>query len=448
MIKISKGLDLPIEGAPSQKIDSGQTPRRVALVSNDYLGLKPRLLVGVGDQVKLGQAVFQDKKVEGVQFTSPGSGRVIELNRGEKRHFQSLVIELEGEEQVEFASYADRGLTQLSQEEVRTNLIDSGLWTAFRTRPFSAVPAPEAVPNSIFVSAMDTNPLAPDASVIIAEREGDFQRGLQVISVLTEGKTFVCVGEKSDVPDPKTNRVQIERFSGPHPAGLAGTHIHFLDPVSLGKTVWSIGYQDVIAIGQLFVSGRLAVDRVIALAGPAAREPRLIRTRLGACIPELVVDELKSESVRLISGSVLSGREATGPQQYLGRFHQQISVLQEGRPRVLFEWMLPGSRRFSVKNVYASATRRGEQKFTFTTSQEGSPRSMVPVGAYEKVVPLDVLPTYLLRSLIIGDLEQATALGCLELDEEDLALCSFVCPGKYDYGPMLRNCLSQIEKEG
>ena len=448
MITINKGLNLPIDGAPRQQVYSGPTVERVALIGDDYVGMKPLMNVGVGDSVKMGDVLFADKKAAGVNFTSPGCGKVVEINRGAKRRFESIVIELDGEDEVEFPSFADRVFNQLSGEEVRKNLTDSGLWTAFRTRPFSGVPSPDSSPHSIFVSATDTNPLAPDPDLIIAEESGDFQRGLQIVSRLTEGKVYVCCGPNSELPDPKTPSVQIERFAGPHPAGLAGTHIHFLDPVSLGKTVWTIGYQDVIAIGKLFATGRIPTERIVSLAGPEVTDPRLIRARIGAELSRLTDGQLRTDSVRVISGSVLSGRNAVGVFGYLGRFHQQVSVLADNRPRVLLEWMRPGPNRFSVKNVFASAARRGDRTFPFSTSQEGSPRAMVPVGAYEKVMPLDILPTFLLRSLITGDLEQARELGCLELDEEDLALCSFVCPGKYDYGPMLRTCLSRIEKEG
>jgi len=448
MITINKGLNLPIDGAPRQQVYSGPTLERVALIGDDYVGMKPLMMVGVGDSVRLGDVLFADKKAAGVNFTSPGCGRVVEINRGAKRRFESIVIELDGEEEVEFPSFADRTFTQLSGEEVRKNLTDSGLWTSFRTRPFSGVPSSDTAPHSIFVSAIDTNPLAPDPDLMIADESADFQRGLQVVSRLTEGKVFVCCGPATEIPDPKTTSAQIERFKGPHPAGLAGTHIHFLDPVSLGKTVWTIGYQDVIAIGKLFATGRIPIERIVALAGPEVTDSRLIRTRIGADLSRLTAGQLRTDSVRVISGSVLSGRDAQGIFGYLGRFHQQVSVLANGRPRVMLEWMRPGPNRFSVKNVFASAVRRGERTFPFSTSQEGSPRAMVPIGVYEKVMPLDILPTFLLRSLITGDLEQARQLGCLELDEEDLALCSFVCPGKYDYGPMLRKCLSRIEKEG
>lgn len=448
MRRIRKGLDLPIKGAPRQKVDDARNVSRVALVGDDYVGMKPQMAVQEGDSVKLGQVLFHDKTTPGIQYTSPGCGTVVGIHRGAKRRFQAIEIELAGDDEIEFPSFADQSLLSLSREQVRDNLVLSGLWTTFRTRPFSRVPPLDGQPHSIFVQAIDTNPLAPAPEPIIADHEADFQRGLQLLSRLTEGKVFVCTTEQASIADTKSLDVQIERFTGPHPAGLTGTHIHFLDPVGLNKTVWSVNYQDVIAFGRLFVTGRLPTDRIISLAGPAVKDPRLLRTRIGASIENLVDGNLSEINLRVVSGSVLSGREATGPFAFLGRHHLQVTALPQGGERVLLEWLLPGLNKFSLQRVYASAFLARNQKYAFSTSQEGSPRAMVPSGMYERVMPLDILPTFLLRALLVGDTDQARALGCLELDEEDLALCSYVCTGKHDYGPLLRRCLTQIEKEG
>lgn len=448
MRRIRKGLDLPIKGSPRQKVDDARNVSRVALIGDDYVGMKPQMAVQEGDSVKLGQLLFTDKTTPGVQYTSPGCGKVVGIHRGAKRKFQSIEIQLEGDDAFEFQSYADQSFLRLSREQVRDNLVQSGLWTTLRTRPFSRVPAPDTTPHSIFVQAIDTNPLAVSPETIIAENEADFQRGLQLVSRLTDGKVFVCTTEQAQIPDTKSLNVQIERFGGPHPSGLTGTHIHLLDPVGLNKTVWSVNYQDLIAFGKLFVSGRLPTDRVISLAGPAVKDPRLLRTRIGASVSDLVDGNLVEDDVRVVSGSVLSGREANGPFAFLGRHHLQVTALSQGRERVLLEWLLPGLGKFSLQRVYASAFFARTQQYDFSTSQEGSPRAMVPSGMYERVMPLDILPTFLLRALLVGDAAQAQALGCLELDEEDLALCSYVCTGKHDYGPLLRNCLTRIEKEG
>lgn len=446
MIRIKRGLNLPIAGSPQQSIEPGRPVRSVAVIGFDYHGMKPTMAVQVGDRVKLGQVLFSDKKTPGVHFTSPGAGVVSAIHRGEQRVLQSVVIELDGDEAIEFAAYSDAQLASLTSEQVRENLQQSGMWVALRTRPFSKVPAVDSVPSSIFVTAIDTHPLAADPAVVIAEAGADFNRGLRVLARLA--KVHVCTAADAKIAVDSASNVQVESFAGPHPAGLAGTHIHFLDPVNAHKTVWSICYQDVIAIGRLFVSGRLAVERVVALGGPMVSNPRLLRSRLGASLDELVAGELSvGKKVRVISGSVFGGRTSRGACAWLGRYHLQVSCLEEGTEREVLHYLRAGTEKHSVMNLYISKLSPGKL-FNFTTSTNGSPRAMVPIGNYEEVMPLDILPTQLLRYLIVGDTEMAQKLGCLELDEEDLALCTYVCAGKYEYGPILRDNLTRIEKEG
>ncbi|GAB4156673.1 MAG: Na(+)-translocating NADH-quinone reductase subunit A [Planctomycetaceae bacterium] len=448
MYRIKKGLDLPLAGEPEFEIHEGNVVGSVALIGDDYVGMKPTMAVGEGDSVKLGQLLFEDKKNPGVRYTSPGCGRVVAIHRGAKRKFESIVIELEGEQEETFRSFRDTDLTTLRRDDVRQNLIQSGLWTAFRTRPYSKVPAVESVPHSIFITAIDTNPLAIPAELVIDEAGPDFIYGLQVIQHLTDGKVFLCKRAGVQIPGEDLEGITCAEFDGPHPAGLPGTHIHFLDPVSESKTVWHIDAQDVIAIGRLFVTGRLSVERVVSVAGPAVRNARCVRTRLGASLDDITRDLLEAGEKRVISGSVLSGRTGVEPVHFLGRYHRQVSVLREGTEREFLGWQRPGFDRFSVKRIFASAFFGRGRRFEMTTSTQGSKRAMVPVGTYEAVMPLDIVPTYLLRALIVEDTEQAQALGCLELDEEDLALCTFVCPGKYEYGSILRKNLERIEKEG
>ncbi len=445
MIKIKRGLDLPLAGAPEQRIEPARAVRSVAVLGCDYHGMKPTMAVQVGDRVKLGQVLFSDKKNPGVHFTAPGAGVVSAIHRGEQRVLQSVVIDLDGDDAVEFARYDAAQLPALDPQAVRDNLQQSGLWTALRTRPFSKVPAVDAVPSSIFVTAIDTHPLAADPAVVIGERPADFANGLAVLARL--GKVHLCKASGVGLSGEVQANVQPHEFAGPHPAGLAGTHIHFLDPVSAGKSVWQIGYQDVIAIGALFSRGQLDVTRVVALGGPVVDKPRLLRTRLGASLEELTAGELQAGSNRIISGSVLGGRTSRGAFAFLGRYHVQVSCLHEGRERELLHYLRAGVNKHSVLNIFVSKLMGG-RKLAMDTSTNGSPRAMVPVGNYEAVMPLDILPTQLLRYLIVGDTEMAQKLGCLELDEEDLALCTYVCAGKYEYGPILRDNLARIEKEG
>ncbi|WP_404377498.1 Na(+)-translocating NADH-quinone reductase subunit A [Vreelandella aquamarina] len=448
MIEVKKGLDLPITGAPEQRIEDAQPVRHVAILGTDYVGMKPTMEVQEGDKVKLGQLLFTDKKIEGVRFTAPASGEVVAINRGEKRRLLSVVIKVdENEEAMTFASH-DRGtLEQLDRQTVVDQLVESGLWTALRTRPFSRTPAIDSVPADIFVTAVDTHPLSADPAFIINENAQAFEDGLKVLTRLTEGNVFLCTGANASVPGGNISGVKIESFAGPHPAGLVGTHIHYLSPVALHKKVWHIGYQDVIAFGKLFVEGKLDMSRIIAVGGPRAEKPRLLRTRIGASTDELLAGEvIQPDDTRVISGSVFSGAAAEGKLTYLGRFHNQVSLLEEGNKRTFMGWLSLGANRHSVMGIYISKFK-GLSNYAPTTSTNGSERAMVPVGNYERVMPLDIMPTQLLRSLIVGDIEVAMQLGCLELDEEDLALCTYVCPGKYEYGPILRDNLTMIEKE-
>ena len=445
MIKIKQGLDLPIAGSPEQSIAQGRAVRSVGVVGFDYVGMKPTMAVAVGDRVKKGQLLFSDKKTPGIRYTAPAGGTVAAINRGEKRVLQSVVIDIDDPESEEtFAVYKLEELAGLSADQVEAQLNESGLWTALRTRPFSKVPALGSRPASIFVTAIDTHPLAANPEIVIKEHAEAFEQGINVLGKLSGGKIFLCKAPGANIPAGIANS---EEFAGPHPAGLPSTHIHFLDPVSASKTVWQVGYQDVIAVGKLFTTGKLFTDRVIALAGPQVDQPRLIRTRLGASTDELSAGELKAGINRIISGSVFGGRTANGAFAYLGRYHNQVSVLEEGDERLFLGWVNPTVDRFSIMRVMTSGLSKS-RLFNFSTTTNGGERAMVPVGNYEKVMPLDILATQLLRAIIVGDTETAQKLGALELEEEDLALCTFVCAGKYEYGPLLRDNLTRIELEG
>ncbi|MFC3914831.1 Na(+)-translocating NADH-quinone reductase subunit A [Pseudaeromonas sharmana] len=447
MITIKKGLDLPLEGGPASQIESAATPQSVALTAEGFPGLRPSMRVRVGDEVQRGQPLFEDKSNPGVLFTAPLAGRIQAIHRGQQRVFQSLVIEVD--ETLGQLTYPRHDMTELdglSRDAVQAQLLASGLWTALRTRPYSKSPLPGSVPGAIFVTAMDTRPLAADPVAIIHQQPAAFLDGLAVLTRLTDGKVFVCKGEAS-LPRSPHPQVQEQVFVGPHPAGLPGTHIHFLQPASLQRVQWHIGYQDVIAIGHLFSRGELDTTRIISLAGPGVTRPRLLRTVLGANVSGLVAGELKAGEQRVLSGCVLSGLPATGPFDYLGRFDLQVSVLPEGREKAFLGWVMPGRDKFSLTRSFLGHLLP-KAHFRFTTAKHGSDRAMVPIGSFERVMPLDILPTLLLRDLLVGDTDSAQQLGCLELDEEDLALCTFVCPGKSEYGPLLRQCLTKIEQEG
>ena len=403
MIHIRRGLDLTLPGAPEQRIAPAAPVRHVALLGDDYVGLRPRLAVQPGDHVRTGQLLFTDKRNPDVRFTSPGCGEVVAVNRGAKRKLDSVVVRVDDtEESEEFDAFTGG---DLERSVVRDQLVRSGLWTALRARPFGRTPPPDSTPRSLFVTAIDTQPFAPDPTCVLAGQDADFVRGLKLLARLTDGPVRLCQRPDTAIPGADVPGVDVHEFAGPHPAGLPGTHIHFLDPAGEGRTVWHIGYQDVAAVGALFRTGRLPTERVVALAGPLVESPGLVRTRLGASTAELLAGRLRDGRCRVISGSVLAGRAAA----FLGRYHRQVSVLSDVQPP--------------------------------------EPRAILPIRVYEKVMPLDLMPVPLLKALVVGDIEHAIELGCLELDEEDLALCSYVCPGNNDFGAHLRKVLNEIEKD-
>ena len=445
IFNLKKGLNIPVLGIPEQIIQGEKKPKSVAVLGPDYIGLKPKMLVSVGDKVKRGSPLFCHKDYPEISYVSPCKGKVKVINRGDKRVLLSVVIDVE--------SISDKGINitkthsnEKSQEQfVKKCLFDSGLWTSFLTRPYSKVPSSDSLPSSIFITAMDTEPLCPDAELIINHDLKAFNEGVKKISLLTKGKVFICTKNNSQL---KVNDFDTYEFAGPHPAGLAGTHMHFLDAPSATKTVWSIGYQDVIAIGKLFLTGFIDVSRIVSIAGPHALKPRLVKTVLGASLDDILDGEYnQAEGCRVISGSILSGFHATNELAYLGKYSRQITIIKEDLEKHFFGWIKPQPNKFSVMPVLLSAF--GFFKlFNLTSNLNGGRRAMVPTGVFETLMPQDFLPTQMLRALLVMDTDVAQSLGALELDEEDLALCTFACPAKYEYGSALRDSLQKIEKEG
>ncbi|MFT7582138.1 MAG: Na+-transporting NADH:ubiquinone oxidoreductase subunit A [Myxococcota bacterium] len=451
---MKKGLDLPIAGKPDQTVSDGATVTQVALLAADFATMKARIQVDVGDIVKRGQALFADRKANGIVFTAPGAGEVIAVNRGERRALQSVVIALSASEIAgaptddefqTFAHYKGNRTDELDRAGARALLSESGLWTSFRARPFNRIPSFDEDCQAIFVNAMDTNPLAPNMDLVMAGRERDVSTGIEVLKTLTDGAVFFCKAAGSAL---QGGSAQVEEFRGKHPAGLTGTHIHTLHPVNRTHVVWSIDVQDVAAIGALIRTGRLDVTRTVSLGGPAATTPRLLKTRMGASLRELTAGELAEGEVRVVRGSILSGHTAAGDIfGFLGRYDHGIACLAEDRERHFLGWMAPGGKMYSTVRAFLSGFLP-KKEYALTTTTHGSPRAMVPIGMFERVMPLDIMPTFLLRALMVDDLERAEKLGCLELAEEDLGLCSFVSPGKEDYGKHLRRNLTTIWNEG
>jgi len=446
-IVLKKGLNVPISGEPNQSISPPSPVSRVALIGDDYIGMKPTMEVAVGDPVKTGQLLFRDKKNEGVIFTSPATGKVVEINRGAKRKFESIIIETEEDDFIQFLTPGEKSTGEYSPEEIRSILINSSLWTGFRTRPFGKVPEVASTPTALFITATDTRPLAADPGTIINLQSEDFSNGIDVLRNLIDSPIFLCLAENELAETITTEGVEVVEFEGPHPAGLPSTHIHFLQPAQEGEIAWHIDYQDVIGIGCLFRTGRLPTEKVISLAGPAVLKPELMTIRIGSDIYEICKNRLVSSPNRILSGSVLDGRQVKDFHHFIGRYHNQISVLHERSGRGLFSWASPGGDRFSVKRIFTSTLDK-TRKFAMNTALWGGERAIFPIDSYDRVMPMDILPLPLLKSLSTGDTEKSKSLGALELIEEDVALLSYVCPGKNDFGPILRDVLTEIELEG
>jgi Na+-transporting NADH:ubiquinone oxidoreductase subunit A len=439
--RLKRGLDLHLDGAPDLDTAVEEIPvASVALLGADAPGVRPALQVATGDRVCLGQTLFVDRRRPRLRFTAPGAGVVTAVERGARRRLEAVVIALEGDAEERFESVDPDGVAGLDGEAVRSSMLASGLWTSLRTRPFSGIPDPDSEPGAIFVTAMESEPLAPPAERLIAMRGEEFLLGVAALARLGDAPVHVCARPGVGLPLPDVERVRLAEFEGPHPAGLPGTHIHFLAPVGPERSAWHIGYPDVIALGRLLVSGRLPTERVVALTGPVIARPRLVRTRLGASTEDLVRGELRREDCRVLSGSVLTGREATGWGAYLGRLHTQVCALPEDS-RTPRGWLLPG-RGGRPRRVL------GGRSGGFSTALAARRGAFFPLERMERVIPLDLLVAPLLRALVVGDADRALELGCLELAEEDLALASFLCPGKLEYGGLLRRALDEIERQG
>ncbi len=441
---LRKGLNIPISGAPRLEIGESPTVKTVAICGDDYVGLKPRVAVEEGDKVVAGSPIIAHKDTPDVHIVSPVAGTVKAVNRGARRKLISVEIEVKGKAAPKDFSKVGN---DTSADGLAKKLAAAGLWTSFRTRPYSKVPGSDERPAAIYVTATDSEPLSVEPSLIINEAADDFATGLKAVAMLSEGKTFLCLTDGVDLPGTDVAGVEAAAFAGPHPAGLAGTHMHFLEPPRADRFVWTIGYQDVIAIGRLLTTGKYDPSRIIALTGPMCADPRLVKTIVGASMVELCENDFAGDApVRMISGSVLSGRAGEGPSAYLGRYARQITLIEEDKKQIPMGWIRPMVEKYAVQPVLGSA--RAKKTFPLTSNLNGGRRAMVPLGTFEGLVPQDFLPTQLLRSLLVMDTDQAQALGALELDEEDLGLVGFACPAKYEYGMALRDCLTKIEKEG
>lgn len=427
-IDIKRGLNIRVDGAPSQRIDGSLAASRVALQTADYPGLKPGLLVGVGDPVRAGDPLLHDRRNEAVRFVSFVSGRVVEIRRGAKRRILEVVVAREGSNSRPFRSFDSRSLNKIGADELRETLLRSGLWTALRARPFDRIASPDIQPRALFITAIDTRPLSPDPAVVLAGDHEHFVTGVKALARLTSGKTYVCVAPGTAIPVPECQRVVRVEFRGPHPAGLPGTHVHAAGlAVTRDADLWHASYQDVTAIGRLLISGELSPRRVIAIAGPGARHPRLVRAIPGTGLNEFN-DELQGSVGRIFAGSPL---DDTGSLRYLGRYHNQVTLLPE----------TTAARLIKPAGLFLKAMSECAAAYV-----PNAKSGMLPLEGFERIWPFRASPQPLLRALLAGDIDGAERYGCLGLAEEDLALCNYFCPGRNDYSAALRQTLDAIEQ--
>tara|TARA_B100000035_G_scaffold303228_1_gene301605 strand:- start:2029 stop:3345 length:1317 start_codon:yes stop_codon:yes gene_type:complete len=437
VIKISKGLDLPISGKPDISITDEPKISSVSLLANDFVGMKPTMLVKENDEVKVGEKLFEDKKNPGIFFTAPAGGLIKSINRGDKRKFLSIEIEIsQNEEFIDF----DMGS---SQDEIKNTLINSGLWNVFRTRPFNRTPNISSSPEALFINCCDTNPLSVDPYEIINIDKDSFDKGLETIKQLFDCDIHLTYQNNNF--DNTLSGINYHQFTGPHPAGLVGTHISKIHPVNLNSKVWTANFQDIISIGYLKKNKKIKTTKIISLGGPAVFEPSLIKVRHGSNLDEITAGKIDDNS-RVISGSVLHGHESEGVMKYLGYYDSQVSVIPDEVNEIFLNWLMPGSSLHSKLNVFISSFIK-PKKYIFNTSIGGGNRAIVPISSYEEVVPMDILVTQLLKSLVVSDIEMAIDLGMLELVPEDLSLCSYVCPSKYDYSSILMDNLNKLYLE-
>lgn len=444
---IRKGKDIKLKGAAARELRAADAPSQIAITPDDFKGLKLRPVVKPGDEVKIGTAVLADKYHPDVRVVSPVSGSVTAVNRGDKRALLDIVIASDQKNSKEsFPSFSEHQIKNLSAEDIKKHLMQGGLWTVIRQRPFTKIADPAASAKAVFIHAMSTEPLAADVDFVLQGREKEFQAGLDALSKLSP-KTYLCIGARAASKAlTQAKNVEVHRFSGAHPAGNVGTHIHCIDPINKGEAVWFVEAQDVTRIGKLFLEGVYSGERIVAVTGEGARDRAYFKTMVGAPVKDLLKgSDLKGR--RVISGSVLCGR-AVGENGHLRWFDSQITVILEGGKRELLGWLWPGFNKYSLSRTYASSlTGLTNQEVSLNTDRNGSPRAIVLNHLYDDLITLDVPTYFLIKAIHIGNIEECERLGIYECDEEDFALCSFACPSKTDVGGIIRNGLDMVERE-
>lgn len=448
---LNRGYDIPLLGEAEKTLEDAPRPERVALKPVEFRGIMPRLAVQEGDSVQIGSPLFFAKANEDFKFTSPASGKVVAINRGHRRALTSIEIECDGEDAaIDFGAHTAEELATLGRDAAVAKLLQSGLFALFVQRPFGHLADPSLTPRDIFISALDTAPLAADVNLVLEGREAEFQAGLEVCRQLTSGKVHLSIdGARSDLSAALTGakNVELHRFSGPHPAGCVGVQIHHIAPISgRDDVVWTISPQGVALVGALFLAGRLQPQIVACVAGTAATVRKHFRTVLGVRVDTLAGSQSEAGEARYISGNVLTGAkvEATG---YLGFYDNLLSVIPEACGPEFAGWMKPGFGKASIYRCFASSFLPGK-RFDIDTRMNGGLRAFVATGYYEQVLPMDIYPLYLLKSILVEDIEEMEGLGIYEVVEEDFALCEYACPSKASIQQIIRGGLDLVEKEG
>jgi Na+-transporting NADH:ubiquinone oxidoreductase subunit A len=439
-------LNIKLLGEADRVISYLALPETFAIKPPFFTGVTPLLLVKEGDEVLAGSPLFSDKKNEVIKFSSPVSGEVVEIVRGEKRKI--LEIKILADKEISYVNFRKANPDTFNREEILELLLSSGAWPFIRQRPFGVIANPGQSPKSIFISAFDSNPLAPDFNFIMQGNDSFFQTGLNALQKLTTGKLHLNIQEGANTADVflKAKGVEINTISGPHPAGNVGVQIHHLDPVNKGESVWYINPQDVVTIGKLFEQGKFDPVKIIALTGSQVQHPKYYKTRIGCSVKSIIADGgLKPGESRIISGNVLSGNQITGD-GYLDYYDSQITVIPEGNEPEFMGWLTPGFDKFSQSHTFFSWLTPNK-KHELNTNLHGEERPFVVTGEYEKVFPMDIYPVHLLKSILVEDLELMESLGIYEVVEEDFALCEFVCTSKIESQAIIRRGLDIIRKE-
>jgi len=445
-IKIKRGLNIKLQGNAVKSVSSLSLPEIFAIKPADFTGLTPKLLIKEGDEVQAGSPLFYDKNNEAIKFTSPVSGEIAEIVRGDKRRI--LEVKILADKEISYVQFDKKNPNNFSREELTEALLNSGTWPFIRQRPFGTVADPGEMPKSIFISAFDSNPLAPDINFIIQENNRSFQTGLDVLKKLTDGKIHLNIAADGNTSPVFANAegVVLNRIGGPHPAGNVGVQIHHIDPVNKGETVWYINPQDVIIIGTLFNEGKYDASRMIALTGSQVSNPKYYKTIVGCSIKHILDDGgLKDGENRIISGNILSGSKITG-NGYLGFYDTQITVVPEGNESEFMGWLAPGFKKYSMSRAFFSWLTPAKE-YNLNTNLHGEERPFVMTGQYEKVFPMDIYPVQLLKSILIEDIDTMEKLGIYEVVEEDFALCEFVCTSKIKSQEIIRRGLDLVRKE-